>query len=305
VRARLLNLSREREEEFHGLLTRYALERLLYRLGHAGFRDQFVLKGAMLFSLWSDKPYRPTRDLDLHGRGNSAVAHVEEAFREICRAHVEEDGMQFLPDTVVGTRIREDQEYDGVRVQLTARLAGATIHLQIDIGFGDVITPGPDEVEYPTLLDFPPPRLQAYPRETVIAEKFQAIVNLGIANSRMKDFYDLWVLARSFSFDGELLCAAIRATFARRRTPLPQEPPVALTPAFFQDAAKAAQWTAFLRRARLDAASTALDDMVFALREFLLPPLLALARGESFAMTWAGGQPWRVIQSEEPIPRDL
>ena len=215
VRGRLLKLSRERREEFHGLLTRYALERLLYRLGLSGHREQFVLKGAMLFPLWKSEPHRPTRDLDLLGKGNPTIAHLEQVFGEVCRVSAGEDGIQFLPDTVVGVQIREDQVYEGVRIRLVARLAGATIPLQIDIGFGDVVTPAPTEVEYPTILDFPPPRLQAYPRETVIAEKLQAMVTLGIANSRMKDFYDVWVLAQSFAFEGDLLCRAIQATFAR------------------------------------------------------------------------------------------
>lgn len=188
-----------------------------------------------------------------------------------------------------------------MRIRLVARLVRALLRLQIDIGFGDVVTPAPEEVDYPTILDFPSPRLRAYPRETVVAEKLQAMVALGIANSRMKDFYDIWVLARRFTFEGDLLCQAIQATFARRGTPLPVDPPVALTPAFSQDKDKRTQWTAFLRRSRLETTSIDFADVVTILREFVLPPVLSLARGEAFDMTWASTAPWqkRLLKTTE------
>lgn len=301
VRERLLNLSRERREEFEGLAVRYALERLLHRLGRSEYRRQFILKGALLFPLWSSEPYRPTRDLDLLGSGEPSVAHLEQVFRDLCHLPVEEDGLQFQPDTVSGALIREDQIYEGVRIRLVAGLAGATLRLQVDIGFGDVVTPAPEEVDYPTILGFTAPRLRAYPRETVIAEKLQAMVALGIANSRMKDFYDIWVLARRFTFEGDLLCQAIQATFARRGTPFPAGPPVALTPAFSHDRDKRTQWTAFLRRSRLETTSIDFADIVTTLQEFVLPPMLSLARGEAFNMTWASAPLWqkRLLKATE------
>lgn len=301
VRARLLNLSRARGESFESLATRYALERLLNRLGRSAYQKEFILKGALLFPLWSGESFRPTRDLDLLGQGDATVSRLEQVFREVCREPVQEDGIRFQADTLRGTQTREDQIYEGVRINLVAELAEARLHLQVDIGFGDVVTPAPAEAEYPTILDYPAPRLQVYSRETVIAEKLQAMVVLGIANSRMKDFYDVWVLARRFPFQGELLCQAIKATFDRRRTVLPSSAPLALTPAFFEDRTKQEQWKAFLRRSRLEATDTSLADVVGALREFLLPPALAAAGGEPFGLVWTGAPPWR---RGETLPAD-
>lgn len=292
VRQRLLNLARERREDFGLVLTRYALERLMYRLSRGAHCEQFVLKGAMLFALWGDEPHRPTRDLDLHGRGASDASRLEQLFREIIGVQVEDDGLEFAPETVRGERIREEEEYEGMRVRFEARLGSARIPVQVDVGFGDAITPAAEETDYPVLLDFPAPRLRAYPRETVVAEKFEAMVKLGIANSRMKDFYDLWVLARDFEFQGRALSRAIEATFARRRTPVPTEEPLALTAAFHEDEGKRTQWLAFLRRTGLESGGKTLGDVVPALREFLMPPAIAAARGNVFDKVWPPSGPW-------------
>ena len=198
-------LAREQKEDFSIVLTRYGLERLLYRLSQSAHRDRFVLKGAMLFQLWSGHPHRPTRDLDLLGHGSPDPERFEGIFRDICRQNVEDDGLEFQSDSVRAESMKEDEEYQGLRLKLVSRLGNARIPIQIDIGFGDAVTPEPDEVIYPTLLDGPAPTLKAYPRETVVAEKFQAMVMLGIANSRMKDFYDLWILMRQFEFSGPAL----------------------------------------------------------------------------------------------------
>lgn len=293
VRERLFNLAKERQEDFQLMLTRYALERTMYRLSRSPHRGQFVLKGAMLFSLWGDEPHRATRDLDLLGRGASNLSRLEQVFREIITTAVEDDGLDFRPESAHGERIREDQEYAGVRIHCEARLAAARIPIQVDIGFGDAVTPAPEEVEYPTLLDSPKPRLLAYRREAVVAEKFHAMVALGIANSRMKDFYDLWVLSRKFNFDGKVLGEAIRATFAQRETPLPPEPPLALTSVFYEDPGKQVQWKAFLHRTRLKSGEATLADIVLTLRDFLLPPVIARAKGESFEKQWPPAGPWR------------
>ncbi len=293
VHHRLVSLAHERREESQNLLTRYALERLLFRLSQSAYRDRFILKGAMLFTLWSGEPYRATQDLDLLGSGGSAIAPAEHAFRDICRVPVVDDGLEFKADTVRGGRIREDQEYEGLRIKLTAYLGKARIPLQIDIGFGDAVVPAPEEVEYPTLLDFPKPSIRAYPRETVVAEKFQAVVALGIANTRIKDFYDLWTIARRFSFGGETLCQAIEATFARRRTPLPTEAPLALTSDLGADPVKQTQWQAFLRRGRLSADGASLADVTAALQAFLMPPASALAEGRLFDTMWPASGPWQ------------
>ncbi|MFW5798421.1 MAG: nucleotidyl transferase AbiEii/AbiGii toxin family protein, partial [Planctomycetota bacterium] len=191
---------------------------MLYRLSQSVHADKFVLKGAMLFFTWECGTYRPTRDLDLLARGDRSPSHVEEVFKALCAVGVEDDGLEFDARSVRAEDIREAQEYGGVRVQLAVGLAQARLDLQVDVGFGDALVPKPRKVEFSSLLDFPPATIYAYRCETVISEKFQAMVALGIANSRMKDFYDLWVLARDFEFRGELLCRALKATFRRRKT---------------------------------------------------------------------------------------
>ncbi len=297
VRDRLLNLARERGEDFHLILTRYAVERLLYRLSVSRYRDQFLLKGAMLFLVWTGQIYRPTRDLDLLGRGENDIASLEAIFREICKLPVENDGLEFLGDTIRGERIREEEEYEGVRLGLTARLSQAEIPLQVDIAFGDVVAPGPEEADFPTLLLLPAPRLRVYPREAVVAEKFQIIVALGIANSRMKDFADVWMLATTYPFKGATLMDAIAATFKRRKTPLPTEPPLALTPEFSEDRAKQTQWDAFVKRGRIHMDKLTLSEVVALLLKFVMPPTLAAAAGKPFAMHWPAGGPWRPMAS--------
>ena len=293
VRQRLLNLARERGEDFGLMLTRYALERVMYRVSVSEHREQFILKGAMLFALWTDDLHRPTRDLDLLGHGTIDTQRLEQVFREVIGVEVENDGLEFLAETVRGERIREDEEYEGVRVHLEARLAAARIKVQIDVGFGDIVTPAPEETEYPVLLDFPAPRLRTYPRETVVAEKFEAMVKLGIVNSRMKDFYDLWVMARDFEFEGALLSRAIKATFERRGTALPTKEPLALTDEFSGDPGKKTQWAAFLRRLGQEPSGIPLADVTLALNEFLLPPVLAAGDAAAFDRTWPPAGPWR------------
>lgn len=292
VRQRLLNLARERGEDFNFVLTLYGLERLLYRLGESPHRNDFVLKGAMLLRAWSVSAHRPTRDLDLLGRGERTIARLQSIFADVWRLPVEEDGLVLEPGTIRSEEIREAQEYGGIRVTMTARLATARIRIQVDIGFGDAVSPGVTELEYPTLLEGPAPLLLAYPPETVVAEKLQAVVALGMANTRMKDFYDLWILARRFSFTGDTLAPAIAATFSRRGTSIPDGPPIGLSPAFHADAGKQRQWSAFLGRTGLGAQAPELTPAVELLRDFLLPPLHTLNEGEPFSMRWRAGGPW-------------
>jgi len=299
VRQRLLDLSRERGEEFQSVLTRYGMERLLVRLSLSPHGGEFVLKGAMLFTLWTRKPHRATRDLDLLGRGTVDIARLEGVFREICGVAAPADGVLFDATSVRGTRIREDMEYEGVRLRLDARLGQARIAIQVDVGFGDAVTPRARRVSFPTLLDLPAPVVRVYPRETVVAEKFHAIVALGIANTRMKDFFDLWSLAREFEFDGRTLSRAIEATFARRRTPLPAGTPLGLSESFARDPGKATQWTAFVRKGRLLADPPGLPGVVGVVRTFVLPPAAALAAGEPFARVWTAGGPWAALAAEE------
>ena len=232
VRARLLVRARVEQTDYQILLTRYALERLLYRLGISDQRERFVLKGAMLFAIWQDDPFRPTRDLDLLGQGDSDPVTVAASIRSICSVVVPDDGVVFDIAGIEAAPIRGENEYPGVRVRTGATIAGARLLIQIDVGFGDVITPEAIEIEYPALLDAPAPILRAYPPETVVAEKTEAIVSLGIGNSRMKDFYDLWTILQTFAFEGNDLAEAIRRTFERRRTSLPEQVPVGLSDGF-------------------------------------------------------------------------
>ena len=292
VRARLLNLARKSGEDFQLMLTRYANERLLYRLAKSQHGQGFVLKGASLFTLWTGKPHRATRDLDLLGFGDSGEDHLGEVFAEVMALEVEDDGLRFDLESLTVGPIREEQQYGGVRVEVIARVTKAQVRLQIDVGFGDAITPEATVVDFPTLLDFPAPRLRAYPRETMVAEKLEAMVQLGMANSRMKDFYDLYVLARDFEFEGELLARAIYATFERRKTPLQKKLPVALTPAFHADPMKTTQWSGFVRKAGVDDAGS-LSETVTALVAFAQQPLLAAAQRASLSATWLPPGPWK------------
>jgi hypothetical protein len=274
VRARLLNHAKAEKAEFGLTLTRFALERLLYRLSVSPHRDQFLLKGALLFDLWFDEPHRPTRDADFLGFGPAELPTLENVFREICAVPVA-DGIVFDPATVKAEEIRKEANYAGIRITLLGTLDGARCPVQADIGFGDAVTPAPEETDYPVLLDdLPAPKLRVYPRYTVIAEKFEAITSLGIANSRMKDFFDLWVLTRHSELDAAILRQAVTATFARRGTPLPTTtPPVGLSIEFAADANKLTQWRAFTSRNKLDAPS--LEMVVKHLREFFQSALQA------------------------------
>jgi len=292
VQQRLLNKAREKGEDFNVLLIRYALERFLYRLGCSRYKDRFILKGAMLFAAWTNQPHRPTRDLDLLGIGDSSDEALVRVFREIVSISVEPDGLEFDGRNISISEIREAQDYPGKRIRLPARIGNTGLNLQIDVGFGDAVTPEPAEIDYPALLDSPPPRIRAYPCETVIAEKLQALVVFDMAISRMKDFYDMWVLSKQFAFDGVSLSAAIAATFDRRSTPVPDGVPTALTDRFAQDRGKQAQWTAFLRRNGLADSAPDLSNAIHDLRIFLVEPLRAAARNNSFPESWKPGGPW-------------
>jgi predicted nucleotidyltransferase component of viral defense system len=291
VRARLLRRARECGEDFQYLLTRYANERLLYRLARSHHGSNFVLKGAALFTLWTGAPHRATRDLDLLGFGDPSEVHIRRVFTDVLALEVEDDGVCFDADSLTVGPIRQEQQYGGVRAVLGAELSGARARLQVDIGFGDAITPEAMVVEFPTLLDFPAPRLRAYPRETVVAEKVEAMVQLGLANSRMKDFYDLAVLSRMFAFDGEALVPAIRATFSRRGTPLPAGLPVALTAEFADDRIKNTQWAAFCRKSGAPSAGD-LPAAMAAVSLFVAPPLSAASSPSRFLRRWPPGGPW-------------
>lgn len=268
VRARLLAIAKQRNQTLDLLLTRFVLERILYRLSLTAYRDRFALKGALLVTTWFPDPHRATRDADFLGFGDSDPDTVLAIFREVCTVP-ENDGVTIDPQSLRIDQIRDDTEYGGLRLRGTAVVDGAKVAVTLDVGFGDAVAPGLEELELPVLLNYPAPRLRAYARETVIAEKFQAMVALGRANSRMKDFYDVWILTRTSAFERERLAAAIAATFARRATPLPVDPPDALTPDFAADPAKQALWRAFVTDLATDPGDLA--TVIRDLAAFLMP----------------------------------
>jgi len=292
VRQRLLNLSKASDVDYNQLLIRYAIERLLYRLSRSRHRENFVLKGAMLFVIWEGSPHRPTQDVDLLGFGDRSPERIATVFRELCETSVEDDGITFAANTVQAEEIRTTDEYGGVRVRFTASLGGAVIRVQADVGFGDAITPASPESNYPTLLpNQPAPHLRVYPRETVVAEKLEAIAKLGMLNTRFKDYYDLRYLADRFEFDGSVLTAAITATFGRRGTPLPPALPVGLSVAFAMDSAKQMQWAAFRRR-QSDQNLPDLPEVVADINHLVEQPLVAAGGRLAFAHKWKGTRGW-------------
>ncbi|QQR89562.1 MAG: nucleotidyl transferase AbiEii/AbiGii toxin family protein [Myxococcales bacterium] len=237
------------------------------------------------------RAHRATRDVDLLGFGEPSEEHIRTIFEALLTLDVPDDGVKFDIDTLSVGPIREDQAYGGLRAVFVARITSAKIELQVDIGFGDAITPEPEVLPYPGLLDFPAPQLRVYPRETVVAEKLEAMVQLGMTNSRMKDFYDVMLLARDFDFDGESLVEAIRATFERRKTPLPEKLPVAIRPEFTEDSMKLAQWQGFKRKADIQDADS-LESVVRAVADFASQPLLQAHSGRTFGRSWRAGGPW-------------
>lgn len=292
VRARLLTRAKAHDRPANDVFLQYAMERFLYRLSKSEFRGRLILKGALMLVAWRAPSVRPTADIDLMGRIRNDPDLVLGIVRTICDHAVDADGLQFLASTVRGEPIAEEAEYEGLRVRFEGRLDTIRLHLQIDFGFGDVISPPPDEIEYPTILDSPAPKLLAYPRETSIAEKFHVMLIRQQLNSRMKDYYDIWLLSRFYAFDGERLSHAIVQTCRARRTTIPSEV-VGLQRRFAEDPAKATQWRAFRRQSKLGDAPESFVEVVEAARGFLEPVVQGLAEGKAFAGAWQPLGPWR------------
>jgi predicted nucleotidyltransferase component of viral defense system len=288
---RLLNKAQETKRPFNELLQYFAMERFLYRLSESPHAEKFVMKGALMFVVWHAPASRPTMDIDLLGITDNDVGAIVRMVKAVCRQGVEPDGLIFDPDSVEGQRIAEDANYEGVRVRFRGNLGTARITMQLDIGFGDVVTPSPEVTEYPTLLALPAPRLRAYSRESAVAEKFEAMVKLDVVNSRMKDFYDVWLLARQFDFDGPMLAEAIAQTFSRRGTAIPADP-AALMRRVARYAGKEAQWQGFIRRSRLEGVPGDFTAIVGAIAIFLAPISEALTANRHFRGTWKARGPW-------------
>jgi len=286
VLARLRNTARETKVEYQQVLTRYGLERMLYRLSVSEHASAFLLKGAMLFNLWFDIPVRPTMDVDMLGYGEHGLDTLQAIFQDICAIEVD-DGILFDALTVKAAEIRKESNYAGVRVTFTGFIDKVRCPIQVDIGYGDAVTPGAEQVTYPVLLaGMPGPALGAYPRYTVVAEKTEAMISLAMANTRMKDYFDLWVLSRHSDFEGSVMQQAVRATLERRRTAADLQP-IGLTDDFAHDTSKAAQWRGFIRKNKLQAPE--LPDVIEELKVFLLPAL-AGAVGHQH---WKAGGPWQ------------
>ena len=293
VRARLQTIASTQNVDFQLVLIRYASERLLYRLMSSPYGERFILKGAMLFLLWDAASSRTTRDIDLMGFGESNLNELGRVFRDVCLQTVPDDGLRFVPDSVRVETIREEQEYGGVRIRLYALLERARIPIQVDIGFGNPPFPAARTVTWPGLMDFPKTKLKVYPPEASIAEKLEAMVRFGIANSRMKDFYDIWWMASHFSFRSAVLGKSIAATFRGRQMNIPQPAPLALQEEFYRDSMRNAQWNAFLHRVQLHEIPPSFPELGRFLQDFLVPILKSIPSGESLNTNWKPGGPWR------------
>ena len=293
VRTRLLSRTRAKDEDYQFLLQRYAAERFLHRLGESEYRSRLVLKGAMLLVLWGESTYRPTRDLDFTEYGNSRQSSVRSAIRAICAVPVVDDGIVFDVETLSIEPFRDDVEHSTVRARFWSRVGSARIQVRIDIGFGDAIQPPPSDTRYPTLLEgSPQPWIRAYPPEAVVAEKLHAMVSLGEQNSRYKDFYDVFTIAKYVSFTGERLSQSIRATFDRRRTVISPDLPPSLASPFYAETARAEQWRAYLVRNSLPEAPDDFGIVGNVIQSFLVAPWRALAQGSVSTGVWSGGGTW-------------
>ena len=290
IHSRLRNWSRENKLDHNFVMNRYACERLLYRLSISEYADQFILKGAMLFSIWSDEPFRPTKDIDLLGFGEDSEERLRRIFQQVCSIKPKQpDGITFDVQKITVEQIREPQKYQGKRISVP--VTNTRIKVQIDVAFGDIITPAAIEIDYPSLLDMPSARLKAYNKETVIAEKLEAIVSLGVRNSRMKDYYDLLTMSVEYEFDGSLLRDAIASTFSRRKTELPSGIPVGLNSEQILTQDKKTQWDAFLKRSDLNI-NVEFGKAISRICDFLIPPLNAAASKEAFYKKWGPSGPW-------------
>ena len=289
VRQRLLNRARNDRRPFNELLQYYAMERFLYRLSQSVHVDSFILKGALMLKVWRSPEIRSTMDIDMLGKTSNKKADIIAQILDILAVDVQADGLAFYPDSVQAERITEDADYKGIRIRFIGALDTAKINMQIDIGFGDAVYPRPEKLELPAMLNFPAPRLLCYSRESSIAEKLEAMVTLGMLNSRMKDFYDIWLLSRQFDFDGTRLSEAIRLTFERRGTALPEK--IEAFTKVFMDA-KQAQWTAFWRRLQQHHLPASFNEVTTAVSGFLAPIIVAIASGKPNPASWTAPGPW-------------
>ena len=289
VRQRLLNQAKSDRRPFNELLQYYAMERFLYRLSQSSHTDRFILKGALMLRVWRSPEVRPTMDIDMLGRTSNEETDIITQIRDILTVDVEMDGLAFDPDSIQAERITEDADYDGIRIRFLGALGSVRVNMQIDIGFGDIIFPEPEEMDFPTMLNFSAPRLLCYSRESSISEKLEAMVKLDMLNSRMKDFYDIWLLSRQFNFDGAKLAEAIRRTFLQRGTVLPMEIEVFAEPFIV---AKQTQWEAFCKRLQQNHVPSSFREIMASVNRFLSPIVAALSSHKPSPANWIAPGPW-------------
>ena len=292
VRARLQNKAKEEERPFSEILQYYGMERFLYRVSQSKYAGIFVLKGALMFMVWHVPERRTTLDIDFFAQYDNKIASIEKMLKDICKINVVSDGLIFDITSVKGKRIKEDADYGGVRVKFVGLLERSRIPMQIDIGFGDSIYPKPKMIEYPVILDFPKPKLKGYPAESIISEKFEAMIKLGLLNNRMKDFYDIWLMMRQFDFNGGRFIEALKRTFKQRKTPLPQHKPLFAEEIYDEKSDRQTLWKALLNKADIKHAPEKLNTTAKAIEKFLIKPLNAINKGEKFNEKWKASGPW-------------
>lgn len=293
IRARLQNKAKETSRPFSEVLQYYGMERFIYRFGRSKYADKFILKGALMFTVWQVPERRTTLDIDFLARYDNKVADIETVIKDICTMPVESDGLMFDSKTVKGRKIKEDADYEGVRVKFMGFLERSRIPMQIDVGFGDIIYPKPKVIDYPSILDFPKPHLKGYPAESVVSEKFEAMVKLGLLNSRMKDFYDIWLMMRQFDFNGSNLSEALKLTFGHRKTHFPQGKPLFAEEIYDEESDRQTLWKAFLKKGDIKHVPEKLASTARDIEEFLIRPLDAINKGQGFKEEWKAPGPWR------------
>ena len=292
IRARLQNIAKETGRPFSEVLQYYGMERFLYRFSRSEYADQFILKGALMFAVWQVPERRTTLDIDFSARYNNQIAAIEELISDVCKIPVTPDGIIFDSAKVKGKKIKENADYEGVRVKFRGFLERSRFTMQIDVAFGDVIYPKPVVIDYPVILGLPKPHLKGYPVEGVVSEKCEAIVKLGSLNSRMKDFYDLWLMLRRFDFDGIRLTEALKRTFRHRQTPLPEHQPIFAEEIYDERSDRQTLWKAFLKKGEIKHISEKLSAVAVEIESFLVDPLDAIRRGQAFSKEWKAPGPW-------------
>lgn len=293
IRERLQNKSQDTGRPFAEVLQYYGMERFLYRFSQSKYMDKFVLKGALMFIVWDVPERRTTLDIDFLANYDNQITEIEKVMKDVCRISVQVDGLIFDAETVKGQKIKEDADYEGVRVRFLGFLDRSRISMQIDVGFGDVLYPKPKEIDYPVILDLPKPHLKGYASETVVSEKFEAVVQLGVLNSRMKDFYDIWLMMRQFDFDGSQLAEALKRTFAHRKTLFPQGKQLFVEEIYDEKSNHQTLWKTFLSKGNIKHAPDKLSTLARGIEAFLVKPIDAINKGQDFNSEWKAPGPWK------------